>query len=275
MQKLVSVSVVVFFGTLLVTSALAQQAATPASDSASELAPEPVRIAIVIDDLGNSRFQENFAQLPGRLTLALLPHTPYATRIAEAAQKTGKEVIIHMPMQPGQDIDAGLGMLSTDDNKAEFIMLMEHAFMQLPQAVGMNNHMGSRLTALVEPMQWVMEQLSLRNFYFLDSRTTAATQAEQVAREFGLPVARRNIFLDNDPRLHEIAARWDDLLAHAQKHGKAIAIAHPHRTTYEFLQAKLPELGANGIQLVFASQLAYREHPAPTIELTEHEVKTP
>jgi len=228
------------------------------------------RIAIVIDDLGNSRFQQNFAELPGALTLALLPHTPYAERIANAAQKAGKEVIIHMPMQPGQNMDAGQGMLTSDDEKAEFIMLMEQAFLQLPQAVGMNNHMGSRLTTLIEPMQWVMEQLALRNFYFLDSRTTAATQAENVARDFGLPVARRHVFLDNDPRMSEIASRWDELLQRATAHGEAIAIAHPHRSTYEFLKAKLPELSASGFQLVFASQLAKREQQAPTIELTDH-----
>lgn len=235
-------------------------------------AQQSPRIAIVIDDLGNSRFQQNFAALPGKLTLALLPNTPYTTRIAQAAQEAGKEVIIHMPMQPDKNIDAGLGMLRSDDNKAEFIMLMEHAFMQLPQAVGMNNHMGSQLTALVEPMQWVMEQLALRNFYFLDSRTTAETQAEQVAREVGLPVARRHVFLDNDPQTAAIAARWNDLLAHAEKHGEAIAIAHPHRTTYAFLLAKLPELGANGFQLVFASTLAKQN--ARAIELTDHQVTT-
>ena len=266
-----------FFGGFMVfiMAFCANGEAVEEADVAATDNSAPIRIAIVIDDLGNSRFQQNFAELPGALTLALLPHTPYAERIAQAAQKTGKEVIIHMPMQPGSDIEAGLGMLRSEDNKAEFIMLMEQAFMQLPQAVGMNNHMGSRLTSLVEPMQWVMEQLALRNFYFLDSRTTAATQAEQVAKNFGLPVARRHVFLDNDPRLSEISARWNDLLKHAKKNGEAIAIAHPHRTTYEFLQAKLPELSANGIQLVFASQLAHREHPAPTIELTEHEVTRP
>lgn len=244
------------------------------SQTVAEESTASPRLAIVIDDLGNSRFQQNFAELPGALTLALLPHTPYAERIAEAAQTSGKEVIIHMPMQPGQDIDAGLGTLRSENSKAEFIMLMEQAFMQLPQAVGMNNHMGSRLTALVEPMQWVMEQLSLRNFYFLDSRTTAATQAEQVARNVGLPVARRHVFLDNDPRMSEISARWDELIKYAKKNGEAIAIAHPHRTTYEFLQTKIPELGANGIKLVFASELAKRDHPAQTIELTDHKLST-
>jgi len=227
------------------------------------------RIAIVIDDLGNSRFQQRFAELPGPLTLALLPHTPFAERMATRAHETGKEVIIHMPMQAGSNLDAGTGMLSTDDDKAEFIMLMEQAFLQLPQAVGMNNHMGSRLTALIEPMQWVMEQLALRNFYFLDSRTTAATQAEQVARQFGLPVARRHIFLDNNPQPSEIASRWDDFIAHAHKHGEAIAIAHPHRTTYEFLQLTLPKLSEYGVELVFASSLAEHSTQQP-IQLTDH-----
>lgn len=239
----------------------------------SEEGPLP-RIAIVIDDLGNSRFQQEFAKLPGALTLAMLPHTPYAERIARNAQETGKEVIIHMPMQPGSNADAGIGMLTTDEDKAQFIMLMEQAFVQLPQAVGMNNHMGSQLTALIEPMQWVMEQLALRNFYFLDSRTTAATQAENVAREFGIPVARRHVFLDNDPQADEIELRWRDLIRHAHKHGEAIAIAHPHRSTLEFLKHVLPDLANQyGVELVVASALA-EPRTAQPIQLTEHK-KTP
>lgn len=232
------------------------------------------RIAIVIDDLGNNRFQQEFAKLPGALTLAMLPHTPYAERIARNAQETGKEVIIHMPMQPGSNADAGIGMLTTNEDKTQFIMLMEQAFVQLPQAVGMNNHMGSQLTALIEPMQWVMEQLALRNFYFLDSRTTAATQAENVAREFGIPVARRHVFLDNDPQADEIARRWRDLIRHAHKHGEAIAIAHPHRSTLEFLKNVLPDLANQyGVELVVTSALA-EPRTAQPIQLNEHK-KTP
>jgi hypothetical protein len=230
------------------------------------------RIAIVIDDLGNSRFQQQFAELPGPLTLAMLPHTPYAERIAQSAQQNGKEVIIHMPMQASANDDAGAGMLSSEDDKAETILLMEQAFIQIPQAVGMNNHMGSRLTALIEPMQWVMEQLALRNFYFLDSRTTAATQAENVAREFGIPVARRHVFLDNNPEPAEIALRWKDLIRHAHKHGEAIAIAHPHRSTLEFLKEVLPNIERHyGVKLVVASSLAQRPD-TETIQLTEHKV---
>ena len=239
----------------------------PATTAAEQVLP---RIAIVIDDLGNSRFQQQFAQLPGPLTLAMLPHTPYAEQIAQTAQQNGKEVIIHMPMQASANADAGAGMLSSEDDKAETILLMEQAFIQIPQAVGMNNHMGSRLTALIEPMQWVMEQLALRNFYFLDSRTTAATQAENVAREFGIPVARRHVFLDNNPEPAEIALRWKDLIRHAHKHGEAIAIAHPHRSTLEFLKEVLPDIERHyGVKLVVASSLDQRPD-TETIQLTEH-----
>src|SRR5690554_6778095 len=92
-------------------------------------APGQPRIAIVIDDLGNSAFQMKFTKLPGALTLALLPHTPYAQQLATRAATQGKEVIIHMPMQPNGGDQAGNGVLSSSDDQAHFVLLLEQAFM--------------------------------------------------------------------------------------------------------------------------------------------------
>ena len=245
-------------------------AALPCSVLANNADSQP-RIAIVIDDLGNSTFQMKFTDLPGALTLALLPHTPYAQKLAHSAASQGKEVIIHMPMQANGNDQAGIGVLTTADDKTHFVLLLEQAFMQFPDAVGMNNHMGSRLTELDQPMHWLMEQLALRDFYFLDSRTTAATRAEEIARHYQIPVVRRHIFLDNDPQLSEISKRWDALLEHAKQHGQAVAIGHPHRTTYEFLKAKLPELSGAGIELVFASELAGVKQKSQPIKKLEPE----
>ncbi len=235
---------------------------------------EPLsRIAIVIDDLGHNSHQQRFVELPGKVTLALMPHTPFVTDIAHHATAGGKEVIIHMPMQPGgHQHEHDAGMIFAHADKDEVIQLMEQAFTQIPQAVGMNNHMGSELTSLAEPMEWVMEQLALRNLYFLDSRTTAATKAETVAKQYGLSVARRHIFLDNDPHPDAIAAAWNQLIQHAKKHGEAIAIAHPYSTTYEFLQQQLPELHKQGVELVFASQLV---QPTAFAEVSSAQKKAP
>ncbi len=215
----------------------------------------PPKIAIVIDDLGHHRSQQRFATLPGALTLAILPRAPYATTLAEHATENGKEIIIHMPMEAVASPSDDPSMLRATTSHTDLVAQLEQAFVQLPQAVGLNNHMGSHLTTLAEPMHWVMTELAKRQLYFLDSRTSAATQAEQIARQVGVATARRHIFLDNTPQYESIQERWQALLKHATQHGSAIAIAHPHRATYEFLAEQLPQLADNGVQLVFVSEL--------------------
>lgn len=220
----------------------------------AELAAAP-KIAIVIDDLGHHRSQQRFTQLPGALTLAILPQTPYATVLAQQAEQHGKEVIIHMPMEASAITSQEPSMLWANTPRDVLIELLSQAFTQLPQAVGMNNHMGSHLTTLREPMVWIMVELAQRNMYFLDSRTSAGTQAEVIARKHGVPAARRHVFLDNTPQYEHIAERWQTLILHAQQHGEAIAIAHPHPATYDFLETQLPQLDEYGVQLVFVSEL--------------------
>lgn len=216
-----------------------------------------VRIAIVIDDLGHRSDDQRFAQLSGPLTLAILPHTPYAGKIAELATQGRHEVIVHMPMQPKGSIDAGLGMLSTDHNQPELLAALDAALQSVPDARGINNHMGSALTADITAMYWLMAGLAERGLYFLDSRTHADTQAEMAARQIGLPVARRHVFLDNEQTSEHLQARWQALIALAQQQGYAIAIGHPHQATYEFLQQVLPQLAAQGIELQPVSALLH------------------
>lgn len=214
------------------------------------------RIAIVIDDLGNSATQSRFVELPGEVTLAVLPFAPHAQEVANYGSQHGKEVIIHMPMQPLHAKNAGPGMLSVDLERQQFRAIVQQALAHIPNAKGVNNHMGSKLTAQARQMRWLMSELTHKNLYYLDSRTTAATLAEQAAWEAGLPVARRHVFLDNDPSEQAIIAEWMKLIAHAKEHGSAIAIGHPYESTYRVLREQLPSLlEEHGIDLVYASKL--------------------
>ncbi|MDX1706347.1 divergent polysaccharide deacetylase family protein [Pseudidiomarina sp.] len=238
--------------------------------TSSAASPPPVQIAVVIDDLGNSASHQRFTELPGALTLAFLPHTPHASRLAALAHKDGKEVMLHMPMQPAGAQLAGPGMLSTLHTEAELLAELDKALANLPGASGVNNHMGSLLTTASEPMRWLMQALASRNMYFLDSRTSAATQAELMADEIGLPVARRHVFLDHDPQPQAIAREWQQLLKLARKNGFAIAIAHPHQSTYSFLKEQLPQLEQQGISLVFVSRLTQK---SPLVSGPSEELK--
>ena len=213
-----------------------------------------VRIAVVIDDLGNASQHQRFADLPGPLTLAILPHTPFAESIATTAQAQ-HEVIVHMPMQPLGSADAGRGMLATDHNQPELLATLDAALATVPFARGINNHMGSALTADSTAMYWLMAGLAERGLYLLDRRTHADTVAETAANQLGIPVARRHVFLDHEATTEGLTLAWAELLKQAQLQGSAIAIGHPHDATYELLKRELPRLSEQHIELVKVSAL--------------------
>ena len=218
----------------------------------------PARIGIIIDDLGNRWERDVRAiDLPGPLGYAILPHTPFARRLAERAHALGKEVLLHQPMQAEQGLRLGPGGLQDDMRQADFVRILDHNLAALPHVRGINNHMGSRLTAQPRAMRWLMDTLRDHGgLFFIDSRTTRATVAEQTARSRGLPASRRNVFLDNIRDPEAIGRQFDRLIAHARRHGDAIGIGHPYPETLAVLARRLGELAnRSDVQLVPVSRI--------------------
>ncbi|XNM79766.1 divergent polysaccharide deacetylase family protein [Escherichia coli] len=64
-------------------------------------------------------------------------------------------------------------------------------------AVGINNHMGSKMTSNLFGMQKVMQELERYDFYFLDSVIIGNTQPMRAAQGTGVKVIKRQVFLDD------------------------------------------------------------------------------
>jgi len=142
------------------------------------------QIAIVIDDIGYHQRDLEFLTLPGQLTYSILPHTPYSQVFATHASKANKELLLHVPMQALNGKALGPGALTLDMDKAQLQQTLGTALASLPQVRGVNNHMGSALTQQSQAMKWTMEVLKKRELYFLDSRTTGLSQAQNAANFF-------------------------------------------------------------------------------------------
>lgn len=210
------------------------------------------RIAVVIDDLGlNPSATRRLAAMPGPMTMALLP---YGTGLAEQSRlgrASGHEILLHMPMQPRDgSIDPGPDALTVGLSEAEIRRRVGAALERFPNAVGLNNHMGSRFTAWETGMAVVADELAERGLLYLDSRTAPDVVGFETALSAGIPAAERHVFLDYriDPAV--IAAQLRAVEAHAQRHGFAVAIGHPHNATLSALEGWLPTLAARGFQLV-------------------------
>lgn len=216
----------------------------------------PPAISIIIDDLGDRLAESRTAaELPGPVACAMLPESPYTPQVAALAQARGKEVMLHLPLQPGQGRGHPLTILDTA-SPAQRDALLQRALAAVPQAVGVNNHQGSRLTSESEPMRWLMGELRARGgLYFVDSRTSAATQAEAEAWRQDLPTTRRQVFLDNSRGAAAVQGEWQRLLALARKNGSALAIGHPYPETLALLQREIPRLQSQGIRLIPPSAL--------------------
>ena len=213
-------------------------------------------VSIIIDDLGNNAAHgEQAIQLPGVLTYALLPNTPFATVLAELAHEKGREVILHLPMESEHHDKLGPNGLLEKMPEAEYKWTVLSALGSVPHVTGLNNHMGSLLTQKQQPMEWLMSVLQEQKLLFIDSRTTTKTIAEQTAEKMGVASLRRDVFIDNELDPERLQQQLDELVEKAKKQGYATGIAHPYPETLTFLKQQLPLLETRGVKLVPLSEL--------------------
>jgi polysaccharide deacetylase 2 family uncharacterized protein YibQ len=217
-----------------------------------DVLPGVPTVTIIIDDMGVNRVQTKaITALPGPLTTAFLPYPPKVEEEVEAARAAGHEIMVHMPMEAEEaDLDTGDYVLRSSMIPGTFETVLEDNLSKFGGYVGVNNHMGSRLTQDPQAMRIVMAHLFERGLLFVDSRTIAGSVAEEAAREYGVPHAARDVFLDNEPDVASVTKNLEKLEAVARKHGHAIAIGHPKAATVEALRVWLPTLKEKGIVLV-------------------------
>lgn len=222
-----------------------------ASDSVKQAA-----IAIIIDDMGyNLNLGLRAVALPGPVTYAVLPYSPYSERLASVAHQQGKEVMLHMPMGNHDGRPLGPGGLTAELDRVQFQRQLFSALESVPYLQGINNHMGSSLTQNSKHMNWLMDSLKERTLYFVDSRTSADSVAGITARRKQIPSLDRDVFLDHDPAPESIDEQFKRLIDLARKRGSAVAIGHPYPSTLGYLENVIPKLGAMGIRLVSPSGL--------------------
>ena len=215
-------------------------------------------IVLVIDDFGyrNDSVSDGFLDLNIPITCAIIPGHLQSRKFAQKAFAAGKEVIIHMPMEsslntPGEDeykIKSGM-------TSEEVEWRIREVLKEMPEAIGMNNHQGSKATTNGKVMSVLGSVLKANNKFFIDSRTTSKTVAEEIMRSIGVPTIRRHVFLDKDDSKDKISERIDEVARLAQKQGIAVAIGHAKANTLKAIKDAVPKLLADGYQFEFASNV--------------------
>lgn len=217
----------------------------------------PVKIAVIIDDLGMSRERTNAViDIKWPLTLAFLPYAPNLDVMTQRARTLDHDLIIHVPMEP-LDKKLNPGPLALWDGMSHeaFILALDEIFDSFDGYIGINNHMGSKLTQNREMMDWLMVELRKRKLIFVDSKTISTSVAIESANAHNLYHAQRDIFLDHVDTREFVINSLKKLEETAHKKGFAIAIGHPKAHTIQAIKEWLPTLAAKNIELVPISEL--------------------
>ena len=213
-------------------------------------------LAILIDDMGHSIFSNTQAvALPGPVSFAFLPFARHSKEMALNAKALKKDVLMHAPMESIHKLSLGPGGMTSDMSEVDFKAMLLRDIDAIPHLVGVNNHMGSQLTTLNDPMRWTMDVLKERGLFFIDSRTTAKSVAWQQAVKAGMVGVQRDVFLDHELNRRAIQRQFLKAIARAKYSGHALLIAHPHQISINFLKNNLARLKDRGVQLISVSQL--------------------
>ena len=233
------------------------------SDTILPEKPTPIMrgvIGIVIDDFGyrNDEISDGFLELDARLTYAIIPGHRYSTSFGEKAVESGHEVIVHMPMEnTGKTYGEEDFVLMTAMDNETIQRRLNSAIEEIPTAIGMNNHQGSKASADQNIMSNVAKVMKERGLFFLDSRTTIETIGETTMEVFGVPTARRNIFLDNEDDEEKIEKQLMKLVKRSEEVGSAIGIGHVKPKTLNVLSDQIPKLKKKGYKFEFVSNMLH------------------
>jgi len=214
------------------------------------------KIALVIDDFGYG-FDEvtrEFLQLP--VTISIIPGLKESKRVAEEAAQQGREVMVHLPMEPLEHPVENDGYtLMTQMPEKELRERIRKALRAVPHSRGLNNHMGSKATLDRRVMQVLAEELKRAGYYFVDSRTNSESLAYQWAKQSGVSARKSEAFLDNVEGAEAIRSKLEALARTAVETGDALGIGHPRRETLEILKREIPRLERRGFRFVPVSEI--------------------
>ena len=216
------------------------------------------RLAVVIDDAGlDLESQRVYQNIGVPFTLAVMPNKRYTSEAATEWSNHGLPVILHQPMEPV----SGAGMedktILTSMSDDEIRDMLRESLAQLPQAIGINNHQGSKATIDYRVMSVVMGELSNRGLFFFDSHTNTITEADKAALAFGVPYARNDLFVDNSSDEADIRAMIREGAERAKKRGSYIIIGHCRPHTAAAFREMVPILQAEGIEFIYVSSLLH------------------
>lgn len=225
----------------------------PATAPAGNRNPGGKRVAILIDDIGyDPEALRRLLAIEVPMAFSVLPHTPHARSSAEAIHRAGREVLLHLPMEPHgyPDRDPGRGALFASMTARAIRQTLLEDLQSVPHARGVNNHMGSKFMEERDPLRIVFAVLQERGLFFVDSLTTEASVARELAAERSLRFAQRSFFIDDAEDHSRAVMHLERLLDTRDSWSEMLLIGHPYPETVSALEETIRRFPAAGIRVV-------------------------
>jgi uncharacterized protein len=215
------------------------------------------KVAIIIDDLGYQKeIAERILNLKFPVAISVLPFLSDSQLVAKMAKEKGMTVLLHLPMEPhDSNVNPGRGAIFSTMNEEEIRNKILTNLLEFPEADGINNHMGSKVTENKEIMRIILDEIKERDIFFIDSMTSPDSVGYKLSKEMGIKTAFRSVFLDNEQNVDYIRNQISLLKEFAIRNGSAIAIGHPYCNTVDVLNELDILLEAEGIEIVKLEEL--------------------
>ncbi|MGQ0793768.1 MAG: divergent polysaccharide deacetylase family protein [Deltaproteobacteria bacterium] len=234
---------------------------SPVRETEKALFGDSPKVAIIVDDLGaDKRAVDRLGAIPAEITFAVLPNLSYSRYAAEVAHGKGRDVILHLPMEPKESTgytgaDAGGdSALLTGLGKGEILRKLDANLASIPHLKGVNNHMGSKFTENEELMELVLERIKSEGLFFVDSKTSPDSAGYKTAKRLGMKAAERDVFLDNRRDVEYIKSQIEALVKQSKRKGYAVGICHPYPETIEALAEMIPKI-AGEVEIIPISKM--------------------
>jgi polysaccharide deacetylase 2 family uncharacterized protein YibQ len=216
------------------------------------------KMAIVVDDMGNEPvWDAEWLEIPEKISVSVLPFGPSSRTVAASASSKGYGVILDVPMESASGADGANRQyqLRRDMTPEQIEDLVARMARDIPQATGASNQLGSAFTTDAAAMGAFATALKGRGYFFLDSGAAGGSVGVDAARQAGVPVVRRDVVLDDDPRPDEIRRQWARAVALAKERGDAVVVCRSRRETLRAVRDLISDLRKEGIRPVTLQEM--------------------
>ncbi len=240
---------------------------TLAYDTRGTYPAKKPQLAIIVDDFGeiSGELLDGFLASHPAVTFSILPGLRNSRLTMDKAVESGREVMLHIPMEPlgYPRNNPGKNAILVEHTDREIKRLMDGYLRELPLVLGANNHMGSLATADERVMTAVLKSLQENDLYFVDSRTTADSRGWDLAQRMMIPSIKRDLFLDAPQNTEAIMKeRLKDLQKLKDKQDKVVLITHcSDKKRLELMNKFIEEAEKLGFEIVPVSQLFKSDVP--------------